>query len=59
MTANGTGPRIRKPNRVSRPVHATQRGTSTTYPHPDHRRMATQRSRYTGYTLREIVQVTP
>lgn len=36
----------RKPNRVSRPVRVTQRGSSTSYPHPNYKRMAMLRNRY-------------
>lgn len=44
---------IRKPNRVSRPVRATQRGSSTSYPHANYRKMAKLRNRYAGM-LREF-----
>jgi hypothetical protein len=43
--------RIRKPNRVSRPVRATQRGTSTSYPHADYAKMARLRNRWAGAHL--------
>lgn len=39
---------IRKPNRVSRPVRVTQRGSSTSYPHANRRKMALLRNRYVG-----------
>lgn len=38
--------RIRKPNRVSRPIRVTQKGTKTTYPGPNHKKMAKLRNRY-------------
>jgi hypothetical protein len=39
---------IRKPNRRGGPARVTQRGTSKTYPHPDHGKLARKRSRYAG-----------
>jgi hypothetical protein len=39
---------IRKPNRVSRPVRVTQRGSSMSYPHANYKRMAMLRNRYAG-----------
>jgi hypothetical protein len=38
--------RLRKPNRVSRPVRATQTGSSTSYPHANYKKMEGQRNRY-------------
>ncbi len=43
--------RIRKPNRVSRPVRVTQRGTNTRYPGVNYRKMALLRNRYAGAKL--------
>jgi hypothetical protein len=40
--------RIRKPNRRSGPVRVTQKGTSKTYPHPNHGGLARKRNRYAG-----------
>lgn len=37
---------LRKPNRNSGPARVTQAGTSTSYPHADHRSMATARTRW-------------
>jgi ribosome-binding protein aMBF1 (putative translation factor) len=37
---------FRKPNRVSRPVRVTQRGSSTSYPQPNYKKMAMLRNRY-------------
>lgn len=42
---------IRKPNRDSSPVRITQAGTSTRYPHADHRAMAIARTRWFGADL--------
>jgi hypothetical protein len=45
---------IRKPNRVSRPVRVTQRGSSTSYPHANRRKMALLRNRYADVVVRRI-----
>lgn len=42
------GTSIRKPNRVSRPVRVTQKGTRTAYPGRNHKREKQLRNRWAG-----------
>ena len=46
---------IRKPNRRSGPARVTQRGTTKTYPIPDHAKMARKSTRYAGTSRRELL----
>lgn len=47
--------RIRKPNRVSRPVRVTERATLTTYPWPNYAAMDRLRSRWSMDAARELI----
>jgi hypothetical protein len=40
--------RLRKLNRRSGPARVTQKGTSKSYPQPDHRALTRKQSRYSG-----------